>query len=143
MTDHVFLPFAQRGTKQDIESSTTFQPQFDAAGLIPAIVTDATTGNVLMFAWMNALALDRTLTSGLAHFWSRSRSKLWCKGEESGNTLQVREIRTDCDQDVLWLRAELNGDKVACHTGAVSCFYRTLKADPATAQVQLHKTDLP
>ena len=143
MTDDVYLPFAPRGTKQDVESSHTFQPKFDADGLIPAIVTDAASGHVLMFAWMNAVALDRTLTSGMAHFWSRSRSKLWCKGEESGNTLQVREIRTDCDQDVLWLRAELMGDKVACHTGAVSCFYRSLEANPATAELRLRTTDLP
>lgn len=143
MTESVFMPFAQRGTKEYIEASTTFQPKFDADGLIPAIVTDATSGNVLMFAWMNALALDRTLTSGLAHFWSRSRGKLWCKGEESGNTLRVRDIRTDCDQDVLWLRADPAGNKVACHTGAVSCFYRTLEADPATAKLLLQKSDLP
>lgn len=143
MTSDTFLPFAARGSAAETETSTEFQPKFDKDGLIPAVVTDAVTGNVLMFAWMNATALDRTLTSGLAHFWSRSRAKLWCKGEESGNTLTVREVRTDCDQDVLWVRADLNGDKVACHTGTVSCFYRTLVPDTTTSKVVLERTDLP
>ena len=91
-------PFAPRGTDKAIESGDVFQPKFSSDGLIPAIVTDAATGAVLMFAHMNSDALVLTLETGLAHFWSRSRKKLWKKGEDSGNTLAVSEIRTDCDQ---------------------------------------------
>jgi phosphoribosyl-AMP cyclohydrolase len=126
MTANPTTLFAPRGTPAEIETGTLFQPRFDADGLIPAIVTDATSGEVLMFAWMNAEALSLTLQTQLAHFWSRSRGKLWKKGEESGNLLRVVEVRTDCDQDVLWLRATVEGDGRACHTGARSCFYRTL-----------------
>jgi phosphoribosyl-AMP cyclohydrolase len=118
--------FAARGTPGEVETSLRFQPKFDADGLIPAVVTDAATGEVLMFAWMNAEALAVTLETRLAHFWSRSRAKLWKKGEESGNVMRVAEARTDCDQDVVWLKVEIEGAGVACHTGARSCFYRTL-----------------
>ena len=118
--------FAQRGTTQDIEHGLTFQPKFDADGLIPAIVTDQGSGGVLMFAWMNAEALALTMETRVGHFWSRSRSRLWKKGEDSGNVLDVVEIRTDCDQDVVWLKVHVQGDGVACHTGARSCFYRAL-----------------
>jgi phosphoribosyl-AMP cyclohydrolase len=126
-------PFAARGSSQDIEAGNVFQPKFDADGLIPAIVTDAGTGAVLMFAHMNADALRLTLETGHGHFWSRSRKRLWKKGEDSGNVLNVREMRTDCDQDVLWLSATVTGNGVACHTGAVSCFYRTVTGKPGTA----------
>jgi phosphoribosyl-AMP cyclohydrolase len=118
--------FAQRGTQAEIESGLRFQPKFDADGLIPAIVTEAASGEVLMFAWMDAQALAMTLKTRIGHFFSRSRGTLWKKGEESGNVLRVSEMRTDCDQDVLWLKVVVNGDGVACHTGARSCFYRTL-----------------
>lgn len=121
---------ANNGTPESggetIEQTLSFRPRFDSNGLIPAIVTDAKSGNVLMFAHMNEAALQATLKSGFAHFWSRSRSKLWKKGEESGNLLKVSEVRTDCDQDVLWIVADVEGDGVACHTGATSCFYRRL-----------------
>ncbi|MEQ1653995.1 MAG: phosphoribosyl-AMP cyclohydrolase [Hyphomicrobium sp.] len=122
--------FAPRTTANDIESGDTFQPKFDGDGLIPAIVTDAGSGAVLMFAFMNDEALRLTLETGFAHFWSRSRKALWKKGEESGNLLKIGEVKTDCDQDVLWLTVSVAGDGVACHTGAVSCFYRTLTAAP-------------
>ncbi len=125
-------PFAPRGTLQAIETGDVFQPKFDCDGLIPAIVTDAATGAVLMFAHMNSDALVLTLETGLAHFWSRSRKELWKKGEASGNTLAVSEIRTDCDQDVVWLAAKVAGAGVACHTGERSCFYRTLSGQPAS-----------
>jgi len=129
--------FALRGTPAEIETGTLFQPRFDADGLIPAIVTDAASGQVLMFAWMNAEALSLTLQTQLGHFWSRSRGKLWKKGEESGNLLRVIEVRTDCDQDVVWLKATVEGDGRACHTGARSCFYRTLPlGQPATLNLQ-------
>lgn len=110
--------------KCDLEEGSKFLPAFDDAGLIPAIASDHQTGEILMMAWMNAEALDETVRTGVAHFWSRSRSKLWRKGETSGNTLNIIEIRTDCDQDVLWLRVRVEGDGKACHTGRRSCFYR-------------------
>jgi phosphoribosyl-AMP cyclohydrolase len=116
--------FQTQGDKAEVEQGCTFQPKFGSDGLIPAIVTDAATGMVLMFAHMNADALALTLQTGAAHFWSRSRGKLWKKGEDSGNVLVVREVRTDCDQDVVWLITDVAGQGVACHTGAVSCFYR-------------------
>ena len=119
-------PFAPRGTPEEVETGLSFQPRFDADGLIPAIVTDAASGDVLMFAWMNADALALTLETGVGHFWSRSRNRLWRKGQESGNTLRIVELRTDCDQDALWLKVAVAGDGVACHTGARSCFYRSL-----------------
>ncbi len=121
--------FTPRGTTAEIEHGATFQPKFDGDGLIPAIVTDATDGSVLMFAWMNGDALALTLETGIAHFWTRSRGRIWKKGEESGNLLSVREMRTDCDQDVVWLKVEIAGDGVACHTGERSCFYRTVNSD--------------
>jgi len=119
-------PFAARGTVGEVEMGLVFQPKFDADGLLPAIVSDVATGEVLMFAWMNAEALALTLKTCIAHFWSRSRRKLWKKGEESGNVMRVRELRTDCDQDVLWLKVSVEGEGVACHTGERSCFYRSL-----------------
>jgi phosphoribosyl-AMP cyclohydrolase len=118
--------FSRRGTAEEVERGLRFQPRFDADGLIPAIVTDAASGEVLMFAWMNAEAIALTLETRIGHFWSRSRGKLWKKGEESGNLLHVAEVRTDCDQDVLWLKVSVGGAGVACHTGARSCFYRAL-----------------
>jgi phosphoribosyl-AMP cyclohydrolase len=118
--------FAARGTPGEVETSLRFQPKFDENGLIPAIVTDAASGEVLMFAFMNAQALAATIETGVAHFWSRSRGRLWKKGEESGNLMRVSEARTDCDQDVVWLKVSVEGAGVACHTGARSCFYRTL-----------------
>ncbi len=118
--------FPSPATSPEIETTTTFTPKFDAQGLIPAIATDAGSGSVLMFAWMNAEALTKTIATGKAHFWSRSRKKLWLKGEDSGNLLEVTEIRTDCDQDVLWLSVNVLGPGNACHTGERSCFYRVI-----------------
>lgn len=118
--------FAARGTTAEIENGSSFAPKFDADGLLGAIATDVRTGEVLMFAWMNSEALARTLETREAHFWSRSRNRLWKKGEESGNILRLVEIRVDCDQDALWLMVEPGGRGEACHTGARSCFYRRL-----------------
>ena len=98
---------------------------FDSQGLIPAVVQEAASGEVLMVAWMNAEAVRRTRQSGEAHFWSRSRGELWHKGETSGNTLYVREIRVDCDGDTLLLQVDADGP--ACHTGARSCFFQALE----------------
>ena len=111
----------------DLDETSAFQPRFDTDGLIPAIVTDARDGTVLMFAYMNADALRLTQETGIVHFWSRSRKALWKKGETSGETLKVTEILTDCDQDVLQVRAEPQGRGAACHTGRRSCFYRRLE----------------
>jgi phosphoribosyl-AMP cyclohydrolase len=99
---------------------------FDAAGLIPAIAQDAAGGRILMFAWMNREALALTRQTGFAHYWSRSRGKLWRKGEESGHLQKVSEIRLDCDEDVILLMIEQVGG-IACHTGRASCFYRRLE----------------
>lgn len=116
--------------KTELEEGDVFAPVFDAHGLLPVIVTGVETGEVLMFAYMNEEALARTIETGEAHFWSRSRKALWRKGETSGNTLRAVEIRTDCDQDVLWLTAEMTGAGACCHTGRVSCFYRRVPFGP-------------
>ncbi len=118
--------FAERGSPAEVERGLAFQPAFDADGLIPAIVTDARSGEVLMFAWMNREALALTLETRVGHFWSRSRRRLWRKGEASGNVLEVAEVLADCDQDVVWLKVTIAGQGVACHTGARSCFYRSV-----------------
>ena len=102
----------------------TIELAFDERGLIPAVVQDATTGEVVMVAWMNAEALQLTQETGEAHFWSRSRQELWHKGATSGNVQYVREIWVDCDADVLLLKVKPAGP--ACHTGKRSCFYRRL-----------------
>lgn len=111
--------------RQAIEQGDRFLPRFDAQGLVAGVVTHARTGRLLMVAWMNADAIERTQVTGFAHFWSRSRQSLWMKGETSGNRLKITEIRVDCDQDALELRVEPEGP--ACHTGAGSCFYRKLE----------------
>lgn len=111
----------------DREHGTVFAPKFDDRGLLAAMVVDAATGAPLMLAWMNAEALALTRSTGVAHFWSRSRSSLWKKGETSGNTLKVVELLVDCDQDAIVLRCDPAGP--ACHTGAQSCFYRRLDGD--------------
>ena len=105
-----------------------FAPRFNEAGLLPVFVTDADTGEALMQAWMNQAALERTLSTGEAHYFSRSRSRMWKKGEESGHIQIVPELRIDCDQDALWLKVEQKGG-AACHTGFPSCFYRALRMD--------------
>jgi phosphoribosyl-AMP cyclohydrolase len=117
--------FASRGSARDIEEGTAFAPKFDTAGLIVCVVTDAGSGEVLMVAHMNAEALARTIESGEAWFYSRSRAKLWKKGETSGHVQRLIELRVDCDQDVLWLKVEQSGAG-ACHTGRHSCFYRVV-----------------
>ena len=110
-----------------LDETDRFQPRFDSAGLITAIVSDARDNAVLMVAHMNPEALRLTQETGIAHFWSRSRQALWKKGETSGETLKVTEILTDCDQDVLLLKAEPQGKGAACHTGRRSCFYRRVE----------------
>ena len=110
-----------------LEHGSELAPRFDAAGLIAAVATHADTGEVLMFAWMNAEALEKTLATGEAHYWSRSRGELWHKGATSGQVQAVVEARIDCDQDCVWLKVRPGGDGGACHTGARSCFYRVIE----------------
>jgi phosphoribosyl-AMP cyclohydrolase len=115
-----------RADAAGIEEGSVFTPKFDADGLLPVVVTSARTGQVLMLAHMNQEALARTIETGQAQFWSRSRKRLWRKGEESGNTMRVVELRADCDQDALWLKVEMGGAEACCHTGRKSCFYRAV-----------------
>jgi phosphoribosyl-AMP cyclohydrolase len=115
------------------EEGLTFQPKFDASGLVTCVATDATSGEVLMVAHMNDEALRRTIASGQAWYFSRSRSALWRKGESSGQTQRVVEMRMDCDQDAVWIRVEQVG--AACHTGRRSCFYRAVSGGEGGAQL--------
>ena len=117
--------FPARTNSAEIELGTTLQPKFGPDGLIPCVTTDHVTNEVLMFAFMNAESLALTLETGKASYWSRSRSKLWVKGEESGNAQLVKELRVDCDQDVILLKVD-NVGGAACHNGYKSCFYRKL-----------------
>lgn len=110
---------------QEREGGAVFAPKFDAAGLLTAVVVDDATGEVLVVAHMNAEALALTLESRKVHFWSRSRERLWMKGETSGHVLAVRQVLVDCDQDALIIRAVPQGP--TCHTGARSCFYRAVE----------------
>jgi phosphoribosyl-AMP cyclohydrolase len=109
---------------ETIDTSLSLTPRYDANGLITAIVTDAASGDLLMVAHMNADALAATLAEGVAIFWSRSRERLWKKGETSGHLMHVIEMRIDCDQDAIWIKAKPAGP--ACHTGQISCFYRRI-----------------
>jgi phosphoribosyl-AMP cyclohydrolase len=106
----------------DQDKTRELRPKFDASGLVAAIAQDAETGEVLMLAWMNAEALARTLETGRATYWSRSRGEMWVKGETSGHIQEVVEVRVDCDQDAVLLKVRQTGG--ACHTGRESCFYR-------------------
>ena len=125
MTDNTSVNFAPQGTPEQVEEGRVFAPKFDADGLIGCIVADAWSGEVLMFAYMNAEALARSIESGEAWYFSRSRGRLWKKGEVSGHGQRVVEMRVDCDQDALLLRVEQTGAG-ACHTGRESCFYRSV-----------------
>ncbi|MDI4232328.1 MULTISPECIES: phosphoribosyl-AMP cyclohydrolase [unclassified Bradyrhizobium] len=111
----------------DREEGLAFQPKFDASGLVTCVATDAANGDVLMVAHMNDEALRKTIATGEAWYFSRSRNALWRKGESSGQTQRVIEMRTDCDQDAIWIRVEQTG--AACHTGRRSCFYRAVTHD--------------
>lgn len=113
--------------KKLLEEGSVFSPRFDVNGLVTAVVTDDRDGTVLMVAHMNSEALALTLETGIAHYWSRSRNSLWKKGETSGNFQHVAELRTDCDQDAIWLRVRVSGHDATCHTGRRSCFYRRIE----------------
>jgi phosphoribosyl-AMP cyclohydrolase len=110
--------------KRALEEGEVFTPRFGADGLVTCVTVDAARGDVLMVAHMNAAALEATLTTGVVHYWSRSRGELWRKGDTSGQTQRLVELRVDCDQDCLLARVEVGGDGGACHTGRRSCFYR-------------------
>lgn len=130
--------------KAGLEAGSTFAPRFDATGLITAIATDADDNTILMVAYMNAEALQLTLETGIAHYWSRSRASLWKKGETSGNTQQVVEMRTDCDQDVITMKVRTGDTGANCHTGRKSCFYRLIKTDGSgNAQLVFDEGDTP
>ena len=123
----------------DSEEGLTFQPKFDASGLVTCVATDAATGEVLMVAHMNDEALRKTIASGEAWYFSRSRHSLWRKGETSGHTQRVVEMRMDCDQDAIWIRVEQTG--AACHTGRRSCFYRAVTQGEGGAQLSFVDAD--
>jgi phosphoribosyl-AMP cyclohydrolase len=125
----------------ELESTTRFTPRFDAHGLIACVVADAGDGQVLMLAHMNEDALGRTLATGEAWFWSRSRQQLWRKGATSGNELKVVECLVDCDQDALLLKVKVGGKGQACHTGRRSCFYRRLPVGRGGAAAALSFVD--
>ena len=126
-------------TTDEREEGLKFQPRFDAAGLLTCVATDAASGEVLMVAHMNEEALRRTIASGEAWYFSRSRQSLWRKGETSGHVQRVVEIRTDCDQDAIWIRVEQTG--AACHTGRRSCFYRKLESSDGNARLSFVDAD--
>jgi len=117
----------------DIEEGLSFRPKFDASGLVTCVATDASTAEVLMVAHMNEEALRKTIATGEAWYYSRSRQALWRKGETSGHVQRVVEMRADCDQDAIWIRVEQTG--AACHTGRHSCFYRKVEAADGGARL--------
>ena len=126
------LGFSERKSVEQVEEGQELAPRFDEHGLIPVVTTDWATGEVLMHAYMNALALSRTIETGEAHYYSRSRQKLWRKGEESGNVQEVKSIYFDCDADTLLVKVNQIGG-AACHEGYKSCFFRQI--DPATGAI--------
>jgi phosphoribosyl-AMP cyclohydrolase len=138
LTD-TLLPFGQRRSTEEVEEGLRLAPKFDADGLVTCVATDAQSGEVLMVAHMNAEALRRTIASGEAWYFSRSRRALWRKGESSGHIQRVLEMRIDCDQDAVLVKVEQVGPG-ACHTGRRSCFYRVVPLGQAGA-VQLEFRD--
>jgi len=119
------IQFADRSDRKAIETGLGFAPKFDARGLIPVFTTCADTGKALMQAWMNAEAIQKTIETGQAHYFSRSRQELWHKGATSGQYQLVKNFRVDCDQDSLWMVVEQKGGK-CCHVGHETCFYREI-----------------
>ncbi|MEM6434081.1 MAG: phosphoribosyl-AMP cyclohydrolase [Cyanobacteria bacterium P01_D01_bin.115] len=119
-------PFATRTSVEAVEEGMLLAPKFDAHGLIPVITTDAATGEVLMHAYMNETALLKTLETGEAHYYSRSRQQLWHKGATSGLVQTVQQLLIDDDQDCLWMKVKVSGSGASCHVGYRSCFYRQI-----------------
>ena len=124
--------FGPRETIEQVEEGAKLAPKFDAHGLIPAVTTDYTSGELLMHGFMNDEALARTIATGEAHYFSRSRKALWHKGATSGLVQKIRELRIDDDQDCVWLRVDVVGG-ASCHVGYRSCFYRKVPAGPGTS----------
>ena len=120
-----------------LEEGTIFAPKFDVNNLIVCVTIDHVTREVLMVAYMNEEALNKTLETGVAHYWSRSRAALWRKGDTSGQVQRVVSLRVDCDQDALLLSVEPGGDGKACHTGRKSCFYRVVKSSSGTYELAI------
>ena len=118
--------FSERRSVSGVEEGALLAPKFDEQGLLPVVTTDAESGELLMHGWMNAEALIRTIETGEAHCWSRSRRRLWHKGGTSGFVQQVVEMRVDDDQDAVWLRVRMPGAGASCHVGYRSCFYRSI-----------------
>jgi phosphoribosyl-AMP cyclohydrolase len=134
--------FAARVSVEQVEEGRELAPKFDANGLIPVVTSDAKSGEVLMMGTMNAEALVRTIETGEAHYWSRSRRTLWRKGASSGLVQRVMEMRVDDDQDAIWLRVEVLGAGASCHVGYRSCFYRAIPVGaPAQAGMALTFTE--
>ena len=128
--------FPKPGSRQALEEGQILAPKFDASGLITCVTTDAASGDLLMVAHMNAQALEKTITSGEAWYWSRSRQSLWHKGDTSGQIQTVVEMRIDCDQDAIWLKVNVAGDGGCCHTGRHSCFYRVQATGSGAAVIR-------
>lgn len=124
------VEFHPRTDVAEVEEGSQLAPRFDADGLIPVVTTCCTSGDVLMHAYMNREALARTIGTGEAHYWSRSRRALWRKGESSGLIQHVKSLRVDDDQDAIWLRVEVGGQGASCHVGYRSCFYREVPVGP-------------
>lgn len=137
LMNHLFHP---RTSVEQVEEGCLLSPKFDAQGLIPVVTTDAGSGELLMHAYMNAEALERTIHSGEAHYWSRSRGCLWHKGATSGLVQEVVELRIDDDQDCLWMRVRVGGSGASCHVGYRSCFYRGIPLrDTAGQPLEFHE----
>ena len=119
-------PFAERATVEQVEEGSELAPKFDDRGLIPAVTTDFESGELLMHGFMNKEALRRTIETGEAHYYSRSREAIWHKGATSGLVQNIVEMRIDDDQDCVWLRVRVGGNGASCHVGYRSCFYRSL-----------------
>ncbi|MBJ3778057.1 phosphoribosyl-AMP cyclohydrolase [Acuticoccus mangrovi] len=133
-------PFAARRTVEEVEEGRLLAPKFGPDGLLPVVTTDAHSGEVLMMGMMNADALLRTIETGEAHYWSRSRQCLWHKGATSGLVQKIVEIRVDDDQDAIWLRVEVTGN-ASCHVGFRSCFYRAVSTDGDARPIALDFTE--
>jgi phosphoribosyl-AMP cyclohydrolase len=134
-------PFPPSRSADELEEGLALTPRFDADGLVTCVATDAGSGEVLMVAHMNAEALAKTVATAEAWYYSRSRRRLWRKGETSGHTQRVRELRVDCDQDAVWIKVEQVAG--ACHTGRRSCFYRSVPLGQKSGAVTLELRDAP
>ncbi|MEM6680761.1 MAG: phosphoribosyl-AMP cyclohydrolase [Pseudomonadota bacterium] len=130
----VYGEFAARVSVEQVEEGSELAPKFDADGLIPCVTTDADTGDVLMLGYMNREALSRSIATGEAHYWSRSRKRLWHKGATSGLTQQIVDMRIDDDQDAVWVKVRVAGSGASCHVGYRSCFYRRVDIGDAASQ---------